>query len=243
MKNIALRYCLLVLGTVVMSFGIVLVTESNLGTSPISSFGYVLSLSIPAVSYGTFMLAWNGLLLLAQVAILRRSFKASALLQVPISLLFSAGIDVFTHLLDPLRAFSAMGYPAQLVVLAAGIAVLAFGVACTVVANVAMNCGEALVCAVTSKTGWNFGHTKVGFDLSCVVLAVAASFALLGGIAGVREGTFVAAGCTGLVVNFFVRLMGGVQPPLDRDRRRRREARKEAAEGAASGAAGAPEAA
>ena len=212
MKTIAARYALLAAGVVIMTAGIVLVTKSNLGTSPISSLGYVLSLSFPSVSYGTFMLAWNLALLLGQVIILRRSFKASALLQIPISILFSLGIDAFDRALAFLVPES---YPASFALLAAGVAVLAFGVACTVVANVVMNCGEALVCAVTTKTGWNFGHTKVGFDLSCVGIDAAASIALLGGIEGIREGTVVAAAATGFIVNAFVKLMGGIRPPLE----------------------------
>ena len=96
--------------------------------------------------------------------------------------------------------------------------VLAFGVACTVVANIVMNCGEAFVCAITSRTGWNFGHTKVGFDLGCVVLAVIASVALMGGVAGVREGTVIAAAATGFIVNAFIKLMGGVRPALGETR-------------------------
>ena len=98
--------------------------------------------------------------------------------------------------------------------LALGIITLAAGVSLTVVANVAMNCGEALVAAITSKTGWNFGHTKVGFDISCVIIACAVSLVTMGNVTGVREGTVAAAVLTGFVVNFFVHKMGGARPPL-----------------------------
>ena len=36
----------------------------------------------------------------------------------------------------------------------------------------------------------------------------------MGNVTGVREGTVAAAVLTGFVVNFFVRLMGGVRPPI-----------------------------
>lgn len=211
MKSIAARSGLLAAGVIIMTAGIVIVTKSNLGTSPISSLGYVLSLSFPIVSYGTFMFAWNSALLLGQVAVLRRRFKVLALLQIPISVLFSLGIDGFNQALSFIVPAT---YLESVVTLAAGIAVLAFGVACTVVANVVMNCGEAFVCAITSTTGWNFGHTKVGFDLGCVALAAGASLALLGGIEGIREGTVAAAAVTGFAVNAFIKLMGGVRPAL-----------------------------
>lgn len=216
MKSIAARWGLLCAGVIIMTAGIVLVTKSNLGTSPISSLGYVLSLSFPAVSYGAFMFAWNTALLLGQVAVLRRRFKAFALLQIPVSMLFSLGIDGFSQALSFIAPAT---YLESAATLAVGIAVLAFGVACTVVANVVMNCGEAFVCAVTSTTGWNFGHTKVGFDLGCVALAAAASLVLLGGIEGIREGTIAAAAITGFIVNPFIKLMGGVRPALEETRK------------------------
>ena len=119
MKAILARWCLLAAGIVVMAAGIVLVTKTNLGTSPISSLGFVLSLSFPDVSYGAFMFAWNIALLLGQVAVLRRDFRAAALLQIPISVLFSLGIDLFNGLLAP---YAPSSYAESAALLAAGVA-------------------------------------------------------------------------------------------------------------------------
>ena len=210
-QHLALRWCLLATGIVVMAAGIVIVTKSATGNTPISSTGYVLSVAFPSVSYGVFMFFWNLLLLLGQVIILRRRFQPLALLQIPISVLFSLSIDIFASLLS---WFAPSNYAESLGMLALGILTLAAGVSFTVVANVAMNCGEALVAAITSKTGWNFGHTKVGFDISCVIIACTVSLVTMGNVTGVREGTVAAAVLTGFVVNFFVRLMGGVRPPI-----------------------------
>lgn len=204
------RWCLLALGIIVMAAGIVLVTKSATGNTPISATGYVMSVAYPSISYGTWVLVWHALLIAAQIAILRSKFRLIALWQIPISLLFSAAIDAFNHLLS----LTPPNYCISLLLLVAGFSVLAAGVACTVVANVAMNCGEALVCAITSKTGWNFGHTKVGFDLTCVAIACICSFITMGTLVGVREGTFICAAVTGLIVNVFVKIMGGAQPGI-----------------------------
>ncbi|WP_151197440.1 YitT family protein [Eggerthella sp. YY7918] len=210
-KTIVMRACLLSVGILIMSAGIALITKTYLGTSPISSFGYVLSIAFPQISYGVFMTAWNIVLLLGQVVILRRNFRASALLQLPISVLFSIGLDGFSYLFSFVRPET---YPGLLVMLFCGIAMLAFGVSCTVVANIVMSSGEAFVWAITSTTGWNFGHTKIGFDLFSVALAAVASWFLLGSIQGIREGTLAAAIFTGLFANVFIRLMGGAREPL-----------------------------
>lgn len=236
----AARACLLFAGVVIMSAGIVLVTKSDLGNTPISSTAYVMSLGVPVISYGSYVMIWNMLLLLGQIVILRRRFKAVSLLQVPISLVFSAGVDVFNHVLGFLVPQS---YPESFVVLAAGIVVLALGVACTVVPNIVMNSGEAFVSAVTARTGWNFGHTKVGFDLACVALAAIVSLLVMGRVEGVREGSLVAAATTGFVVNFFVRMMGGVRPPMPPRSKRVREEKPSAREDVASAGKSASEAA
>ena len=230
MKHHVARWCLMAIGIVVMAAGIVIVTKSATGNTPISSTGYVLSVAFPDISYGVFMFGWNVFLLLLQIVILRSRFRASSLVQIPISVLFSLGIDGFAHLfgfMAPANYFASLG------LLALGICVLALGVACTVVANVALNCGEALVAAITSKTGWNFGHTKVGFDVSCVAFACLTSLVLTGGIIGVREGTVAAAFITGFVVNFFVKHMGGARPAIPMRAKRAKTQAKSQSESAA----------
>lgn len=211
MKDIITRMSLLIVGTLIMSAGIVFLTKSNLGTSPISSFPFVLSLSIPNLSYGTWIALWNVVIITAQIIILRRDFQLIALLQIPICLLFSVGVDVIDYFTV---AFVPTNYIMQLGFVFLGLILQAFGVACTVVANIAMNPGESLVCAITSKTGWNFGYTKIGFDAACVIIAIATSFIMLQTLTGVREGTLIAAFATGLFSNLFIKMLGGVRPPI-----------------------------
>ena len=53
----------------------------------------------------------------------------------------------------------------------------------------------------------DFGHVKIAFDVSCVVLAVILSLLLFDfTIVGTREGTVISALCTGLAVKLFQRL-------------------------------------
>ena len=151
MKQIAVRSCLLAAGIVIMAAGIVIVTKTSLGTSPISSLGYVLSLSFPNMSYGAFMFAWNIALLLGQIAVLRRDFKAIALLQIPISVVFSLGIDAFNNLFV---LYEHSSYPESLVLLEIGVVVLAFGVACTVAVPVYANRLRKRLPAACEPTNW-----------------------------------------------------------------------------------------
>ena len=165
----------------------------------------MLSLGFTAVSFGTFMLGWQCFLVLVQIALLRREFRLVDLWQIPISVFFGVCIDAFMALLGPAAPTS---YVASWLWLAGGMAVLALGIVMTVVSGTVMNCGEAVVQAVVRKTGARFGTVKVGFDLACAALACLCAFLFVGHLAGVREGTFVCAAFTGVIVNVYMGLYG-----------------------------------
>ena len=90
-------------------------------------------------------------------------------------------------------------YAVKLLMLLIGIIILAFGITLSVIANVILNSGEAVVKAVSDKSGKAFGDVKVIFDITCVVIAVVLSLILFKGkIVGTREGTIISSLCTGL---------------------------------------------
>lgn len=199
------RIALMLVGIAVMGLGIDIVVKADLGNSPISATPNVLSLGFTAVSFGTFMLGWQCFLVLVQIALLRREFRLVDLWQIPISVFFGVCIDTFMALLGPAAPTS---YVVSWLWLAGGMAVLALGIVMTVVSGTVMNCGEAVVQAVVRKTGARFGTVKVGFDLACAALACLCSFLFVGHLAGVREGTFVCAAFTGVIVNVYMGLYG-----------------------------------
>lgn len=199
------RIALMLAGIAVMGLGIDIVVKADLGNSPISAMPNVLSLGFTAVSFGTFMLGWQCFLVLVQIALLRREFRLVDLWQIPISVFFGVCIDAFMALLGPAAPTS---YVASWLWLAGGMAVLALGIVMTVVSGTVMNCGEAVVQAVVRKTGARFGTVKVGFDLACAALACLCAFLFVGHLAGVREGTFVCAAFTGVIVNVYMSLYG-----------------------------------
>lgn len=210
------RIALMLAGIAVMGLGIDIVVKADLGNSPISATPNVLSIGFTMVSFGTFMLGWQCFLVLVQIALLRREFRLVDLWQIPISVFFGVCIDAFMALLGPAAPTS---YVASWLWLIGGMVVLALGIVMTVVSGTVMNCGEAVVQAVVRKTGARFGTVKVGFDLACAALACLCAFLFVGHLAGVREGTFVCAAFTGVIVNAYMGLYGKLR---DAARRRRK---------------------
>lgn len=73
-KNLSLRYGWFVAGVAVNAFGISFITKSALGTSPISSVPYVVSLYLPSVSFGMTTFVMNMLFILGEIILLRKVF-------------------------------------------------------------------------------------------------------------------------------------------------------------------------
>lgn len=67
------RYLFFLLGLFISSFGVSLVTKSNLGTSPISSIPYTLSLGF-APTIGAFTMVFSVILIIFQLMILKKDF-------------------------------------------------------------------------------------------------------------------------------------------------------------------------
>ena len=92
------RYLIFLVGLFVNSLGVSLITKGNLGTSPISSIPYVLSLNFP-FSLGNFTIVFSLLLIFLQFLLLGKNFKAEHLLQIPVSMAFGYFIDMSMILL------------------------------------------------------------------------------------------------------------------------------------------------
>ena len=100
-KDLLKRYLIFLAGLFVNSLGVALITKANLGTSPISSIPYVLSLNF-ALSLGNFTIIFSILLIVLQIVILGKNFKPESLLQIPVSIAFGYFIDFSMFLLSDL---------------------------------------------------------------------------------------------------------------------------------------------
>ena len=118
------RYLLFLIGLCINALGVSLVTKASLGTSPISSIPYVLSLKFPP-TLGNFTIIFSILLILLQILILRKNFKIENILQIPVSIAFGYFIDLTMYLFFWVNPGN---YAMKLAALLAGCIVLGFGV-------------------------------------------------------------------------------------------------------------------
>lgn len=206
-KELLKRYIIFLIGLFVNSFGVSFITKASLGTSPISSIPYALSLGFKP-TLGMFTLYMSIVLIMIQIVLLRKNFPKQYLLQIPVSIAFACFIDLTFALLSFMNPDS---YGMSFFSLLVGCAILGIGVYMEMVADVVMLPGESFVKAVSVTFHKDFGKTKVVFDSSMTIIASIIGFALFHKLAGVREGTIIAALLVGMIARFLKRKLGFIE--------------------------------
>ena len=202
-KELYKRYFLFLCSIFINSFSIAVITKAALGTSPISSVPYVLSLFTP-FTMGQYTIVMNLIFILLEMTMMSRleihEKRYELWAQVPITLCFGSFIDVSMHVLWWLEPTA---YLSQIVTLLVGCVLLALGISIEVKANVAMVTGEYLVQVISRFVKREFGFVKVVFDVTLVTIACLLGLIFMSRIDGVREGTIVAALIVGPITRFF----------------------------------------
>lgn len=195
-RNEALRrFAIFTTGVLVCAVGIAFITRAGLGTSPISSLPFVLSLITP-ISMGVYTLAFNLFFLLCE-GLLIGKFTVAQALQVPVTVLFSLCVDGALALIP-----SRYGGPwlHSAVYLVIGCTVMSLGIYLEVLADIIMLPGEAFVRALSKRLGKGFGNVKVCFDSCLTIIAAAVALWAFGHLNGVGIGTVCSALAVGQMV-------------------------------------------
>ena len=201
MKNHHLprRIILFMAGTLINALGITLITKAYLGTSPISSLPFVLSLGF-SPSFGTLTFVFNMIFFAGQVILLKKDFPKLQILQIPITIIFSLLIDFFMYIF---RHVKPANYILSLILLVLGCSVMALGITLAVRAKLILTPGNAFVQALSDRTKKPYGNVEIVFDTTLTVLAIIASFILFGKFRGVRDGTIISSFLVGSFINLY----------------------------------------
>ena len=197
-----------VIGLFVMTFGIALSTKADIGTTPISSIPFVLSLTTGVELYLTTFAINIGLIVL-QYLVLRKDFSYVSLFQLPVSIVFS----FFTKItVDLVSGWSPQSYVECWIYAVLSVVILGAGVALVVNSRTTMVPGEGAVLALSIKTKVPFSRMKIIFDVTNISIAAVISLISFGGLQGVREGTIFAALTVGIVVRYTTRVIKRLFP-------------------------------
>ena len=192
-------YIILIIGLLIMSFGVALSVNSDLGTTPISCIPNVLKYAVP-FSFGTITIIFNFILILIQVIILKHDFQRKQWMQLVVTIIFGYFIDFALYILTPVQPTN---YLSQWVLCIISCFIIALGVYFEVESNAIVLPGEGVSLAVRHVTHIQFGKLKTAFDTSNVVIGAILSLILYGTFQGIGFGTIFAGIVVGYIIRFY----------------------------------------
>ena len=200
-KIIIWQYILFLTGLFIASMGVAFSTKAGLGTSPVASLPYSVSLVSSLLSFGGWLNVLSVIQIAVQVILLRKKCKP---LEIVIQTILAFVYGYLTNLSCWLiRDIPVNGYPEQLLYMAVGCIVLAFGIWMQLKGGVAMLPGEAMNRAVSEVTGKRYENIKILFDIIYIALSAVICLVFLGELKGVREGSIIAAVAVGLLIKLY----------------------------------------
>lgn len=201
MKQIIKNYTLFLIGLFIASMGVALSAKAGLGTSPVASVPYSVSLLNHKLTFGWWLNIWSVVQIAVQVILLRRKCKpVEIIIQTVLAFVYGYLTDFSCRLLD---GISANTYFLQFVLMLLSCVVLGFGIWIQFKGGVAMLPGEAMNRAVSEVTGKSYENIKIFFDILYIVVAALICLVFMKKLEGVREGSIIAAVLIGNIIKLY----------------------------------------
>lgn len=192
-------------GMVILAFGITMNTKTGLGVSPIISIAYSVS-TIWKLNFGNMTMALYCVFVIAQFIIRGKDRKWSDLLQIPVALLVSQLLNLFSWLM---RDFHFESFWINLAFLILAILLTGLGVVLSVDMRLVPNPGDGIVQAISDRTGKSLGLTKNLFDIGCIITTIVLGLTMEGKLIGIGLGTVLAVIGVGRAIALFNLLLWG----------------------------------
>lgn len=206
MKQIVRNYTLFLIGLFIASMGVALSTKAGLGTSPVASVPYSISLLNHTLTFGWWLNLWSVIQIVVQVALLRKKCKPmEIIIQTILAFVYGSLTDFSCTLISGIQANN---YATQFGLMILSCFVLGLGIWIQLKGNVAMLPGEAMNRAFSEVTGKRYENIKIFFDVLYIVAAAIIGFFFIGKLEGVREGSIIAALLVGNIIKIYNRLFG-----------------------------------
>ena len=165
----------------VLALGLTLNTKAGLGVSPIISIAFAVS-EIWSLNFGDTTFLLYILFVAAQFLIRGKRSRLTDLLQLPLSLVFSRVLNLFSAAIPYQSAEHS--FPVNFLLLLLAILLTGLGVSLTVNMKLVPNPGDGIVAAVAERMGRDQGFAKNIFDVGCVAFTCALGLLAAGRVVG-----------------------------------------------------------
>lgn len=201
MKQVIKNYSLFLIGLFIASMGVALSAKAGLGTSPVASVPYSISLVNHSLTFGWWLNICSVVQIIVQIALLRKKCKPiEIIIQTVLAFLYGYLTDFSCKLISGLQVNS---YLVQFAFMILSCIVLGFGIWIQFKGGVAMLPGEAMNRAISEVTGKSYENIKIFFDVLYIIVAAVICFIFVGKLEGVREGSIIAAILIGNIIKLY----------------------------------------
>lgn len=188
------RIAVYLIGMMILGCGIDLNTKTQLGVSPIISVAYS-SGTILGVSIGVSTFTFYILIILLELILLKGKLPPVQFLQIGVSFLTSAFIQLFDVILPDLTTGPGRGIGLALAIILTGI-----GACVTITMRLIPNPADGLVDVISQIIHRDLGLSKNIFDAFCIILSFSIGMIFAGKLIGIGIGTVCSVIFTGRVI-------------------------------------------
>lgn len=203
-RETARRYGLFLIGLFIASMGVAFSAKAGLGTSPVASVPYSVSLISSQFSFGGWLNLWSVIQIIVQIIVMKGKCNY---IEIAIQTVLAFAYGYLTNLsCYIIRNINVGSYLLQLVFMLLGCFILALGIWIQVKGGVAMLPGEAMNRAISIRTGKRYENIKILFDGIYILLSALICVIFLHRLEGVREGSIIAAVLVGSIIKLYERI-------------------------------------
>lgn len=200
-KNIIGRYMLFLMGLFIASMGVAFSTKAGIGTSPVASVPYSVSLVCTIFTLGGWLNLLSVLQITVQVLLLGKKCKpVEIIIQTVLAFSYGYMTDFSCWLI---RGIGVDTYMQQFAYMLLGCIILALGIWIQLKGAVAMLPGEAMNRTISMVTGKKYENVKIFFDVFYISVAAIICLIFIGRLEGVREGSIFAAFAVGNIIKVY----------------------------------------
>ena len=193
-----------IFGLFLITLGVAFSIKSDLGSAPVSSIPYAMSL-IWAIEIGVATFIFHAFLVLIELILLRRNFKPKHFLQVFVGVIFGAFTSFSVSLMNFIPP--AGNLLVALLMSVFSIFFIALGLFFYVPTNIIPLSVEGVTQAIAIVSKKPFSRIKVYLDITIVVSALILSYVFLGSLGSVGIGTVLGALFIGTTVKYIHKII------------------------------------
>jgi len=188
-----------IIGILLVYGSVAFAIKAGIGVLPVDAAITSIATLI-GMKVGTFSMLFHGSFFLGQIAMERKNFKKTELLQVLYITLGGSVLNFFLYVV--LKNVTFAFYPLRLIVCVLAFAVSAFGCTMVLETHLMRTPMEGCIQMIAERIGTTMGKLRQKIDIVLVIISVAISL-IFGVEWTLREGTVIAALIFGPMMDFF----------------------------------------